>query len=312
VWWELEQAFATVHPERILLFLQRITRARYEALAESIQARFGIALPQFEPSRFRRTASGFIEFGEGWRTRFLPLRAPFWRVSPRKKPRRLFHQALQPVFSRLGVDWRPLPISVLKVVLVALLLGSAVYTGIDFNNAVDRLMYIPAGGVRVEVPRSVAGLWLSAPGMLEPIKPRDFQERWEHLRPVAEKLESYESNTAPILVEVERVIFKPEVQLQRTEVVARALLDMKAREEGVSHFQSSTRETRVSGHPALRVSMRYTVDDQPWRLEALFLAIGQSAWSVRAVMMDSPGADVSVRRIFDSVGLAEDVADEHP
>jgi hypothetical protein len=122
--WELEQALATLSPERFLLFLRSANRTEYESLAHTLlMTRARIALPDFDAIA-RQRVSGFFVFESGWGARFLPLHATK-RVSYKHR-KYVYHSTLQPVFAQLGVAWHPLPVSgderVLKVGGVVLLI----------------------------------------------------------------------------------------------------------------------------------------------------------------------------------------------
>jgi hypothetical protein len=122
LWWEIKRAFTVVGPDKIVIFMLGLKRTAYESFAKRVRTELGIELPDFNDVRSGRRASGFFEFVHDWRKpRFLPLRAPYWRTSPWKPMQRLFHQALRPVFLRLGVSWRPSPISAMRIMALGTL-----------------------------------------------------------------------------------------------------------------------------------------------------------------------------------------------
>lgn len=328
VWWEMERVFTTVQPERILVLLVRVKRADYESFAESVQARFGIVLPRFDAIRRHRHASGFLEFSGGWNARFLPLRAPVWRRSPYKIMRRLFHQALQPVFPRFGVDWRPLRISIATTlslgflglfaatIVVALVsYGIGALTGRHHDEPPGSLgsgsrmeASLPQEPPSIPAPEwsssSVAGLQISAPGTFERARGRDYQELLESQRKVLQTLEYYQLETETMSVQVIRSTFKPGVRF-RVDATVQGSLNGLARLEGASDLRHSVQETRVSGHPALRASAWFTLNNQNMRFEILSFDVGPTLWLVVAGMPDAPDADETLGRILDSVRLAE-------
>ncbi len=119
---EISHAVATLTPERFLILMLRMKQRQYDAFAQRMRAEVAIELPEFNEVRNGRKASGLFAFGDRWEPRHLPLKARFWRTSPWKPLQRLFHQALQPIYQRFGVDWRPAPISVARIVVLAALL----------------------------------------------------------------------------------------------------------------------------------------------------------------------------------------------
>lgn len=119
---EISHAVATLTPERFLILMLGMKQREYDAFAQRMRAEVAIELPEFNEVRNGRKVSGLFAFGDRWEPRHLPLKARFWRTSPWKPLQRLFHQALQPIYQRFGVDWRPAPISVARIVVLAALL----------------------------------------------------------------------------------------------------------------------------------------------------------------------------------------------
>jgi hypothetical protein len=121
LWWELKEAVAAMPAESLLLLVLKMKRADYLCFSQLVNDRLDIRLPDFnEVSRWRR-ASGFIEFNAAWQARFLPLKASILRGEPYKPLKAAFNHTLQPMFTRLGVSWRPSPFSKFKLFAIGLL-----------------------------------------------------------------------------------------------------------------------------------------------------------------------------------------------
>jgi len=121
LWWELKEAVAAMPAESLLLLVLEMKRSDYLCFSQLVNDRLDIRLPDFnEVSRWRR-ASGFIEFNAAWQARFLPLKAPILRGEPYKPLKAAFNHTLQPMFTGLGVSWRPSPFSKFKLFAIGLL-----------------------------------------------------------------------------------------------------------------------------------------------------------------------------------------------
>jgi hypothetical protein len=118
LWWETQRVVATVSPHKVLFFSFGMDQSRYESLAGRMSTAFGIQLPSFNEVQKWRSVSGFFEFENDWTPRFLALRAPYLRSRLFSPMQAFFHYTLRPVFDKLGVGWRPLPVAVMKSGLV--------------------------------------------------------------------------------------------------------------------------------------------------------------------------------------------------
>src|SRR5262249_30772291 len=62
------------------------------------------------------TISGFFRFSLNWSPIFLPLRAPFFRCGYNQYGG-LFRFTLRPLFEEYGLEWKPPPVSILRIAL---------------------------------------------------------------------------------------------------------------------------------------------------------------------------------------------------
>ena len=230
--WEMEQAFAVVPPDRVLLLLMSVNAADYESISQSVKDRFNIALPPFADVRRWRRVSGFIEFGDDWRARFLPLRAPFWRSGAYKGMLRLFHHTLRPVFDRLGVGWRPMPISFLTFASLSILGGIVVLVGWlvvvismtpNYKPSYVQETRKPTTAVPQPdidwAPWNVVGLQISVPIFLTGFaEPQSLQVRLDQpagSQAVVEQFEGYQISSELLLLSALKMIFKRELRFDR-------------------------------------------------------------------------------------------------
>lgn len=128
LWWEIRRAISTVGPERVLILMTRVGRGEYESFARRLHDTLSIVLPPFKVIQRRRRVSGVFEFEKEWQSRFLAIRAPYWRRNPFQPLLPDLNYTLKPVFARLEVRWSPSPVSVMQVVRTALLAFGAVMT----------------------------------------------------------------------------------------------------------------------------------------------------------------------------------------
>jgi hypothetical protein len=108
--WEFEQAFRTLDPEKVLLFIFNLKIEEYTAFATEVRNAFHITLPvigTFSSMRAiinyadnpSKVLPGFIRFSGDWHPEFLPLPLTILR-SGNKVFKKSFIEALQPVFER--------------------------------------------------------------------------------------------------------------------------------------------------------------------------------------------------------------------
>lgn len=124
VQWELEHAIKTIDRDKLLLLLLHVKEPDYRELARRLHDDLGLTLPAHPGSR---RMSGLIEFAQGAPARFLPFKTPFFRSSPFEAMRRHFNHALEPVFRRLNVPWQPSPVSLGRILWIALLGAIALF-----------------------------------------------------------------------------------------------------------------------------------------------------------------------------------------
>jgi hypothetical protein len=114
LWWETARVLETVTAEKVLFYMLGTGRTLYDSATERLRVEFNIDLPAFaEVQRWGRV-SGFFMFDADWNPRFLPIVAPFWRISWIRPMKSLFYYALRPVYVLHGLDWSPLPVSKLR------------------------------------------------------------------------------------------------------------------------------------------------------------------------------------------------------
>jgi hypothetical protein len=113
--WEIEKAFEILKPSQLLFLIHRTSKKEYEAFTRSLKKSHGFSLPA--PSN----VNGFIAFSEGWSSRFLSFKMPYFRRSNYKPWKRQVNHALESVFHDLGVRSRPSPISALTIAAISIL-----------------------------------------------------------------------------------------------------------------------------------------------------------------------------------------------
>jgi hypothetical protein len=114
--WEIEQAFHTVAPERLLILVLSLPLNEYETFARQIRERCRVILPTIGKAglsgfmgstrqRLGAASPGFVTFDASWTPTFLPLPFALGQTgfNDLRKP---FNVALRPVFERSGVSWR--------------------------------------------------------------------------------------------------------------------------------------------------------------------------------------------------------------
>lgn len=118
LFWEVERAFSSVSPEKLLILVLGLPLADYREFAGLVRGRCSVVLPSldwagawrrlfwsFKP-RASHAMPGFIAFGPDWTATFFPL--PFtlgqMNLNDLRKP---FNLALRPLFEEHGVEWRP-------------------------------------------------------------------------------------------------------------------------------------------------------------------------------------------------------------
>ncbi len=115
LWWELAQCVSHVRPERFLILVQRMPRAKYNEFAARVRADLKLNIPSISSTFGWPIVSGIIAFQRNWEPCFLPLKAPIFRTSVNRPLRDSFRYALKPVYANLGVRWTPPNISYAKV-----------------------------------------------------------------------------------------------------------------------------------------------------------------------------------------------------
>jgi hypothetical protein len=117
LFWEMWTAFQELRPQQlVILGVGKDTPREYAALSLIFKEATGQELPD-RRTLGRADRSG-ITFDEGWTPRILRLRASHWRfllsfLTRVRGPN--LHYGLEPVFRANGIEWQPLPISMLEV-----------------------------------------------------------------------------------------------------------------------------------------------------------------------------------------------------
>lgn len=133
LWWEISTAVHLLKPERLLLLLPE-EKNEYEEFRQRAKEVFSWHLPdhEFQSPRFASSKShisseGFLYFGPDWtphlqKLKLLNLRQTYWAPGVP-----IFKMALQPVYERLGIDWKRPPLQVLQIFPLIMLLLFAMF-----------------------------------------------------------------------------------------------------------------------------------------------------------------------------------------
>jgi hypothetical protein len=104
--WELETAVKTLNsPTNLLILAVRFKKRHYKSFAEKASSILPVPLPNAKQISRWREISGFFSFSKDWRPTFLPLKAPWFKVSRFNRLRAPFQYALRPVFEQFGLKW---------------------------------------------------------------------------------------------------------------------------------------------------------------------------------------------------------------
>lgn len=303
--WELEQVLRAGRPDRILLLFIRVKRREYESIALLLRNQFNISLLPFVKISQLRSVSGFFELDKHRQATFLPLTAPY--RGPYKPMLRLFRYALEPVFNRLGVAWQPpssrrtagLGISAGMLGLLAWVLFAALgitppRDGPPPPTPVVTLLPVPVQWT----PWHVVGLEISLPGVSQP---EQVQQPMDHrAQPGIEQFEGYNIRSGSLVAAVSRITVKPGVRPSLDGAVQGSLREMSA-SVGVANFRSSSERTTLSGHPAARTIVQFTMNDQNVRVAVLMFLVDRTLWQVQTMVPDTPEAAGTLDRIIGSV-----------
>ena len=115
--WEIEQAIATLPPDKILFFVHGLTMEGYHQFTGRLSRDLGLTLPEIpaysmlyaiaDYHQNPNTAhSGFLYFPNGWTPVFLPLPTTIVHLGYNDL-RASFNEALRPVFEQHGLRWHP-------------------------------------------------------------------------------------------------------------------------------------------------------------------------------------------------------------
>jgi hypothetical protein len=115
--WECGQAFSTLSPDRLVIFIFNTKVGEYRRFATQVKEFCRIDLPALRRCSYftafvdhrhypTKIEPGFIVFSGKWEAKFLPLSFSFFRFGYRDLVRP-FRLALRPVFQVRGVPWQP-------------------------------------------------------------------------------------------------------------------------------------------------------------------------------------------------------------
>jgi hypothetical protein len=119
--WEVRHATRELRPEQLLLIVPR-GRKNYEQFRSMAQPVFPRPLPEYPMWKTSRARiKGLICFEPDWTASFLAFKHMFLRGNIRDSLPPALQQALQPVYERLGIPWRPPSINWVRLLLFSLL-----------------------------------------------------------------------------------------------------------------------------------------------------------------------------------------------
>ena len=117
--WELEQAVATLSPQKVLILVLNMKAKHYECFRTDANPMLDMSLPDAAMVRRRfGRVSGFIAFAPDWKPSFLQLRASYFRSGFYTRYLSSFTYALRPVFESFGLEWQPPPLRLGEKVLL--------------------------------------------------------------------------------------------------------------------------------------------------------------------------------------------------
>jgi hypothetical protein len=307
--WELGHVFRIGRPDRILLLFTGVKERDYQSIGLVLRDQFNICLPPFTKISSLRSVSGFFELDKHWQATFLPLTAPYWRRGPYKPMLQLFHYALKPVFNRLGVAWQPAPVSFGKIAGVSI--PAAVIGAFAWVVLISLMTTPTRDGARAPVPAvmllpmpvqwtswHVAGLEISLPGVPQPEHVQQPMDR--PAQAAIEQFEGYKITSDSLVATANRSIFKPGIRLSLDGAVQGSLRSLSA-SDGVANVRSSSERTTLSGRPAVRMIVQFTMDGQKVRQAVLTCLDDRTLWQVQALGPDTPEAAGTLDRIIKSI-----------
>jgi hypothetical protein len=114
--WEFKKVVQVVNPKKLLIVILNMRTKTYDSFIEDVEQIFNVTFPKGHELKRFGTISGFFRFSPNWSPIFLPLRAPFFRCGD-KQYGGLFKFTLRPLFEEYGLEWKPSPVSILRIVL---------------------------------------------------------------------------------------------------------------------------------------------------------------------------------------------------
>lgn len=118
--WELETILSKTNKNKLLLYCNKLKKAQYCQLVDTIEELSEAALPPFKEVKKRGRVNGFLMLQDDKKMSFLPRKAPFFRKGNSMKPKVEFHYALEHVLPKFGAKWKPYPISLYATSIVAI------------------------------------------------------------------------------------------------------------------------------------------------------------------------------------------------
>lgn len=121
IMWEVGQATELLRPEQLLLVVPQ-GRESYDDFRRKARPLFRRPLPEYPAWTLSRTdLKGVIWFEADWTPRFVTLKWMFLRGRALDGLPHSLQAALQPVYARLGIEWRPPSINWLRLLVLGLL-----------------------------------------------------------------------------------------------------------------------------------------------------------------------------------------------
>jgi hypothetical protein len=114
--WEFKKVVQVVNPKKLLITILNMRKKAYDSFIEDVEQIFNVTFPKGHELKRFGTISGFFRFSPNWSPIFLPLRAPFFRCGYNQYGG-LFKFTLKSLFEEYGLEWKPPPVSILRIVL---------------------------------------------------------------------------------------------------------------------------------------------------------------------------------------------------
>lgn len=151
-------------------------------------------------------------------------------------------------------------------------------------------------------PTTVGGLTLSSPGRLIQITTEVPAAVDPAVRAAVQRIDSYGRTEGDAEIRVSRVIYEPGVPLS-LRGSAQGAVDAMNANPAVMGLRHTHAAAETSGQPALRTSMRMTVQNRLALGEMLTVLRGQTLWQVQVLGPAKPETEALAKRVMDSIRL---------